>query len=206
MNTFFKVSLAALYVFPSSIAEHCNCNPEGTLETLTQVFEHRDAWTFLSSSATLYLLYLPATLRIGAAQCVTSTLREPTPVYPEVKRRISYTNASLQANNRQNKDITLTMGEKNIKNKRSTYFTTHDFPRIGEVFPVVYSDSRCLIYQILRETFDGKTGCALWVKQISKDNLLLYCKFIYNFFCGVSHRTVYAKQTCDTLVPEEEKS
>nr|AAY66778.1 putative secreted salivary protein [Ixodes scapularis] len=85
------------------------------------------------------------------------------------------------------------------------YCDPHDFPRFGDTFPIVFSDSKCLIYYILKVSAFGTVGCALWVKESSKDKPLLHCVFIYLFFCETSYQEVYRKDACDSLVSKSEK-
>uniref|UniRef100_V5GYS6 Putative lipocalin-7 5 n=1 Tax=Ixodes ricinus TaxID=34613 RepID=V5GYS6_IXORI len=81
METCIGVALAVLYVIASCNAgERCNCHPEGVLETISEVLVYQDAWPFLSSPDTLYLMRLPVYPPIGAIQCVISTLDEETPM------------------------------------------------------------------------------------------------------------------------------
>uniref|UniRef100_A0A0K8RKS9 Putative salivary lipocalin n=1 Tax=Ixodes ricinus TaxID=34613 RepID=A0A0K8RKS9_IXORI len=202
MKPCIRVSLAVLCVITSCNAGgHCNCQREEILETLPEVFEYRDAWPFLTSPETLYLMRLPRTPYIGPIQCVISKLNEKNPTFPSVRRLILYIDP-LQGSTWQRKSVTLTMQNKTAS-KSSSSFTTTDLPRFGHEFPVVFADSKCLIFWILKSTIDGRRGCAWWVKKSAKDNSLWHCRLIFDFFCGVSYRQIYNKQACDHLTKQE---
>uniref|UniRef100_A0A0K8RKV3 Putative salivary lipocalin n=1 Tax=Ixodes ricinus TaxID=34613 RepID=A0A0K8RKV3_IXORI len=195
MKTFIRVALAVLCVFTSCNAEEqCDCTPEGILETISDVLEYRGAWDFLTSSKTLYLMYIPMNLSIGSIQCVISTLEKKAPSFPNVHRWILYIDA-FKGDEWQKKSVLLTMQNKTAS-RSSSSFTTKAFPRFGDKFPVVFVDSKCLIFRILSYNFGGRTGCAWWVKESDKDNRLWHCYLIFEFFCGVSHRQIYNKEAC----------
>uniref|UniRef100_A0A0K8R3H2 Putative salivary lipocalin n=1 Tax=Ixodes ricinus TaxID=34613 RepID=A0A0K8R3H2_IXORI len=197
MNTFLKLAITTLCAFTTCKAnEMCSCPRRTYLEGLPDYSEYRSAKDFLTSNETLYLKYLTFTVPIPGIQCVTSTLRGRVKL-PEIPRWIWYTYA-LGRKERQQKAITLYMSNE-------TYFTTKDFPQIGHTFPIVFADSKCMIYYILKDSVFGKQGCALWVKARSKDYPLLYCELIYLFFCDTSFQKVYNKEACDDLVSESEK-
>nr|AAY66741.1 putative salivary protein [Ixodes scapularis] len=202
MKTCIRVALAVLCVITSCNAgEHCNCQREEILETISEVFEYRGAWPFLTSSEPLYLMRLPMNPLIYGIQCVISTLNEENPIFPNVRRLILYTD-SFQGPTWQSKSVTLTMQNKTAS-KSSTSFTTTDLPRFGYEFPVVFADSKCLIFWILESTVGGRRGCAWWVKKSAKDNSLWHCRLIFDFFCGVSYQQIYNKQACDHLTKQE---
>uniref|UniRef100_A0A0K8R8J3 Putative salivary lipocalin n=1 Tax=Ixodes ricinus TaxID=34613 RepID=A0A0K8R8J3_IXORI len=197
MNTFLKLAISTLCAFITCKAhETCKCPRSRYLNGLPDDLEYRSAKDFLTSNETLYLKYLPMTVPIPGIQCVTSTLRD-TVKLPMIPRWIWYTNA-FGPPERKRIPITLTM-------TNETYFTTEDLPRFGTTFPIVYSDSKCMIHLILEQSIYGQMGCALWVKESSKNNRLLYCELIYYFFCETSHQVVYTKEACDVLVPKSEK-
>uniref|UniRef100_A0A0K8RH80 Putative salivary lipocalin n=1 Tax=Ixodes ricinus TaxID=34613 RepID=A0A0K8RH80_IXORI len=197
MNTFLKLAITALCAFITCKAnEMCSCPRKDYLEGLPDYLEYRSAKDFLTSNETLYLKYLSVTVSIPGVQCVTSTLRGPVEL-PRIPRWIYYTVAT-STEKREKKEITLTM-------TNETYFTTYDLPRFGNMFPIVFSDSKCLIHYILKESGFGTFGCALWVKESSKDNPLLHCLLIYLFFCETSYQEVYNKDACDALVSKSEK-
>ncbi|CAN7979570.1 unnamed protein product, partial [Ixodes pacificus] len=102
---------------------------------------------------------------------------------------------------RQRKWVTLTMQNKTAS-KLSSSFTTTDFPSFGHEFPVVFADSKCLIYRILSYNFGGRTGCAWWVKEGAKDNPLWHCRLIFDFFCKLSYKEIYNKEACDYLTKQ----
>uniref|UniRef100_A0A0K8RGE2 Putative salivary lipocalin n=1 Tax=Ixodes ricinus TaxID=34613 RepID=A0A0K8RGE2_IXORI len=198
MNTFLKIAITTLCAFITCKAyETCRCPRERYLNGLPDYMEYQSAKDFLTSNETLYLKYLTITAPLLGKQCVTSTLREPPLTFPEIARWLWYTDAT-RGKKRQKKAITLTM-------TNETCFTSQDFPTIGTVFPIVYCDFKCMIHYILQESAFGQRGCALWVKASSKDNRLLHCELIYNFFCETSYQIVYKKDTCDELVPDSEK-
>ncbi|EEC08757.1 secreted salivary gland peptide, putative, partial [Ixodes scapularis] len=153
---------------------------------------------FLTSSDTLYVMYLPVNPPIGALQCIISTMSEVAPRFPDIHRWILYIEAT-KGLTWQKKSVTLTMQNKG-STQASSSFKTNDFPRLGKEFPVVFVDSRCLIFRILSYTVDGRTGCAWWVKESARDSPLWHCKLIFYFFCGVSHRQIYNKDACDELM------
>uniref|UniRef100_A0A0K8R937 Putative salivary lipocalin n=1 Tax=Ixodes ricinus TaxID=34613 RepID=A0A0K8R937_IXORI len=197
MNTFLKLAITALCAFITCKAnEMCSCPRKRYLEGLPDYLEYRSAKDFLTSEETLYLKYLTVTVPIHGIQCVTSTLRG-TVALPKIPRWIYYTDAT-SFKKREQKAITLFM-------TNETYFTTKDFPEFGDIFPVVFADSKCFIHYILKTSYFGTLGCALWVKESSKDNPLLHCLLIYLFFCETSYREVYNKEACDSLVSESEK-
>nr|AAY66761.1 putative secreted salivary protein [Ixodes scapularis] len=197
MNTFLKLAITALCGFiPCKANEICSCPRKDYLEGLPDYLEYRSAKDFLTSNETLYLKYLTWTVRILGIQCVTSTLRGPVEL-PKIPRWLYYTVAT-SSEKREQKEITLFM-------TNETYFTTPDLPQFGDTFPIVFSDSKCLIHYILKESGFGKLGCALWVKASSKDNPLVHCELIYLFFCDTSFQRVYSKEACDQLAPESGK-
>nr|AAY66749.1 putative salivary secreted protein [Ixodes scapularis] len=205
MKTCIRVALALLCVITSCNAgEQCNCQPEVILETISEVLEYRDAWPFLTNPDPVYLMRLPEKPFIGAIQCVISTLQEQNPTFPSVRRWILYLDAA-KVDGWHEKLVTLTMNHKPGSNSSSS-FKTDGFPKFGLQFPVVFADSKCLIFRILSYSVDGRTGCAWWVKQSAKDNPLWHCKLIYDFFCGVSYRTIYNKDACDELTKPEKFS
>uniref|UniRef100_A0A0K8R9Y0 Putative salivary lipocalin n=1 Tax=Ixodes ricinus TaxID=34613 RepID=A0A0K8R9Y0_IXORI len=126
------------------------------------------------------------------------------PTFPSVRRWILYLDAT-KVEGWQKKSVRLTMKPKPGSTSSSS-FTTNDFPSFGYEFPVVFADSKCLIFRILSYTVDGRTGCAWWVKQSAKDNQLWHCKLIFNFFCGVSYRQIYNKEACDHLTKQDKIS
>uniref|UniRef100_A0A0K8RML6 Putative salivary lipocalin n=1 Tax=Ixodes ricinus TaxID=34613 RepID=A0A0K8RML6_IXORI len=198
MKTFFGLLLATLCGFTScKAAEVCNCHPEGRLDFRPEVLVYRDAWDFLTSSETVYLMYFPATLFLGATRCVISKLSGTPNVFPNVYRRILYLDAT-KGPQWQSISVTLTMQDKTASESSSS-FSIKGFDKYGKFFPVVFVDSKCLIFRILSNInpIDHRTGCAWWVKEKAKDNLLLHCKLIYLLFCGTSHQTVYNKVACD---------
>uniref|UniRef100_V5II62 Putative lipocalin-7 1 n=1 Tax=Ixodes ricinus TaxID=34613 RepID=V5II62_IXORI len=198
MNTFLKLAITALCAFITCKAnEMCGCPRKDYLEGLPDYLEYRSAKDFLTSNETLYLKYLPMTVPIPGIQCVTSTLRGSKIKLPDIPRWISYTDV-FQQGQRIHKAITLTM-------TNETYFTTKDLPKFGNTFPIVFADSKCMIHYILKKSEFGTIGCALWVKESSKNNRLLHCELIYKFFCETSHQVVYTKEACDVLVPKSEK-
>nr|AAY66777.1 nymphal salivary protein of the histamine binding family [Ixodes scapularis] len=197
MNTFLKLAITALCAFIACKAnEICSCPRKDYLKGLPDYLEYRSAKDFLTSNETLYLKYLTWTVPILGIQCVTSTLRA-TVELPMIPRWLYYT-VSTSSEKRKKKAITLYMSNE-------TYFTTEDFPKFGDTFPIVFSDSKCLIYYILKVSEFGTVGCALWVKESSKDKPLLHCLFIYLFFCETSYQEVYNKDACDSLVSKSEK-
>ncbi|XP_040065607.1 uncharacterized protein LOC115313776 [Ixodes scapularis] len=197
MNTFLKLAITALCAFiPCKANKMCSCPRQDYLEGLPDHLEYRSAKDFLTSRETLYLKYLSVTVSISGIQCVTSTLRGAVKL-PEIPRWIYYTDAT-SPKKREKKAITLYMSNE-------TYFTTEDFPQIGHTFPIVFADSKCMIYYILKDSVFGNLGCALWVKARSKDSPLLHCQLIYLFFCDTSFKEVYNKEACDDLVTESEK-
>uniref|UniRef100_V5GLH5 Putative lipocalin-7 1 n=1 Tax=Ixodes ricinus TaxID=34613 RepID=V5GLH5_IXORI len=207
MKACIRVALAVLCVITSCNAEEqCNCQPEGILETISEVLEYRDAWPFLISPDTLYLMRLPVHPHIGAIQCVISTLKDKTPTFPTVHRWILYIDAIL-GDVWQKKLVTLTMQNKTAS-KSSSSFTTTDFPIFGTIVPrgvlVVLEVPDYIV--ILSSGFGGRTGCAWWVKEGAKDNPLWHCRLIFDLFCGVSYRPIYNKEACDHLNEEKKKS
>uniref|UniRef100_A0A0K8R8D8 Putative salivary lipocalin n=1 Tax=Ixodes ricinus TaxID=34613 RepID=A0A0K8R8D8_IXORI len=198
MNTLLKLVITTLCAFITCEADKtCSCPPKRYLQGLPDDLEYRSAKEFLMSKEMLYLKYLSMTVPIYGKQCVTSTLRGSKIKLPDIPRWISYTDV-FQQGQRIHKAITLTM-------TNETYFTTKDFPEFGDTFPIVFSDSKCMIYYILINSEFGTLGCALWVKASSKDNPLFHCVLIYLFFCETSYQEVYKKEACDSLVSNSEK-
>uniref|UniRef100_V5H0Q9 Putative lipocalin-7 8 n=1 Tax=Ixodes ricinus TaxID=34613 RepID=V5H0Q9_IXORI len=91
MKTCIRVALAVLCAITlCNAGEHCNCQPEEILETISEVFEYRDAWPFLTSSEALYLMRIPVNPPVYGIQCVISTTGpKKAPTFPNVRRLIT---------------------------------------------------------------------------------------------------------------------
>ncbi|XP_040076668.1 uncharacterized protein LOC120848721 [Ixodes scapularis] len=203
MKTFFRVSLITLFAVFCKPEDQCECPPGDILESLTNILESRNAWDFLKTTDRLYLLYLPYWYKLNGKQCVTSEFSSAS--FPTIIRTISYINSLARTPKSETKTVTLTMEETQHKPRRSTYFTTNNFPQLDNKFPIYYYDSKCLIYKMTERLTDGRKGCALWVRDNDKDKELTFCKFIYKIFCTVNPLVVYKKQACDELVPKNTK-
>uniref|UniRef100_A0A090XEC7 Putative salivary protein n=1 Tax=Ixodes ricinus TaxID=34613 RepID=A0A090XEC7_IXORI len=179
MKAFLKVVLTALYTFTSCKASECNCHAGELLEDLTQIFEFRNAWDFLTTEEELYLIYLPHWVDRKGKQCIASRLESPPAQFPIVHRSILYTD-SLIGDKRQSRSVTLTMDTNGYS--KTTYFTTDDFPTLGSKFPIVYFDSKCLIYQMTKNIYGGRTRmCFLGEKKRQGQfahSLQIYLRFL----------------------------
>uniref|UniRef100_A0A0K8R9V4 Putative salivary lipocalin n=1 Tax=Ixodes ricinus TaxID=34613 RepID=A0A0K8R9V4_IXORI len=204
MKTIFRVALITSCAFASCKTEDkCNCYPEAILESTTDILDYRDAWKFLTSKEELYLLSRPSWVPADGKQCITSKLISAE--FPEINRSLEYTDPFLNNDNRKRKEIKITVQQKPHSRSKSTYFTAEGLPSMGKKFPIVYSDTRCLIYQMPKPNAHGeRTQCALWAKKDYKDRPLTYCKYILNFFCGINHYTQYNpaahKDACEKLI------
>uniref|UniRef100_A0A0K8R2W9 Putative salivary lipocalin n=1 Tax=Ixodes ricinus TaxID=34613 RepID=A0A0K8R2W9_IXORI len=199
MKTFLRVALAIMYAFTSSNAEGCNCYPEDILESITDILEFRDAWNFFNTTKRLYLLQISLTVHLWGKQCII--LERSSVAFPNIVSRLIYIDALKPPSQaRQTKEVTLTMEGRSESKSKSTHFSTKDLPGYGQTFPVVYLDSKCIIF-LLTSNALGRRGCAILVKASERDKKLDHCKIIFKFFCGENYQLVYQKYPCDELLP-----
>uniref|UniRef100_A0A0K8R8H9 Putative salivary lipocalin n=1 Tax=Ixodes ricinus TaxID=34613 RepID=A0A0K8R8H9_IXORI len=202
MQMFLQVALAILYAFTSCNAEECDCYPEDILESITEISEFRDAWNFFDTSQRLYLLRISLTVSLMGKQCII--IERSLATFPKIVSKLTYIDSlKPPGQERQTKVVTLTMKGRSELNSKSTYFSTKDLPGYGESFPVVYWDSKCMIFLLTSEAY-GRRGCAFLVKESERDKPLEYCKIIFRFFCGENYQRVYMKYPCDELLPNKE--
>uniref|UniRef100_V5H847 Putative lipocalin-7 5 n=1 Tax=Ixodes ricinus TaxID=34613 RepID=V5H847_IXORI len=189
MQMFLQVALAILYAFTSCNAEECDCYPEDILESITEISEFRDAWNFFDTSQRLYLLRISLTVSLMGKQCII--IERSSATFPNIVSKLTYIDSLKRpGQERRTKVVRLTMKKRSEFNPKPTCFFTHDLPGYGESFPVVYWDSKCMIFLLTSAAY-GRRGCAFLVKESERDKPLEYCKIIFRFFLRGKITNVY---------------